>query len=105
MIGNHHRAALPLHLVRPDLHLSVNLSSNGNAQFMTTDAAFTNECLPWTSHDYTIFPYWDDLYLVNSGFGHIHIDKWHCSQPHLQHRVAGTVISRGRHCQLRAEVV
>ena len=48
---------------------SVNLSSNGNAQFMTTDTAFTNQCLPWTTHNYTIFPYWDDLYLVNSGFG------------------------------------
>ena len=48
---------------------SVNLSSNGNAQFMTNDTAFTNNCLPWTAHNYTIFPYWDDLYLVNSGFG------------------------------------
>jgi hypothetical protein len=48
---------------------STNLSSNGNAQFMTTDTAFTNQCLPWTTHNYTIFPYWDDLYLVNSGFG------------------------------------
>ena len=48
---------------------SVNLSSNGNAQFLTTDTAFTNQCLPWTTHNYTIFPYWDDLYLVNSGFG------------------------------------
>src|SRR5437667_6205433 len=48
---------------------SVNLSSNGNAQFVTTDTAFTNVCLPWTTHNYTIFPYWDDLYLVNSGFG------------------------------------
>ena len=48
---------------------SINLSSNGNAQFVTTDTAFTNQCLPWTGHNYTIFPYWDDLYLVNSGFG------------------------------------
>ena len=48
---------------------SINLSSNGNAQFVTTDTAFTNQCLPWTTHNYTIFPYWDDLYLVNSGFG------------------------------------
>ena len=48
---------------------SINLSSNGNAQFTTTDAAFTNQCLPWNTHDYTIFPYWDDLYLVNGGFG------------------------------------
>ncbi len=48
---------------------SINLSSNGNAQFVTTDTAFSNICLPWTTHNYTIFPYWDDLYLVNSGFG------------------------------------
>src|SRR5262249_53188612 len=48
---------------------SINLSSNGNAQFMTTDTTFTNQCLPWLTHDYTIYPYWDDLYLVNSGFG------------------------------------
>ena len=39
---------------------SVTVSSNGNAQFTTTDTAFTNECLPWATHDYAIFPYWDD---------------------------------------------
>src|SRR5262245_46565072 len=39
---------------------SINLSSNGNAQFTTTDSAFTNVCLPWTAHNYAIFPYWDD---------------------------------------------
>jgi hypothetical protein len=48
---------------------SINLSSNGNAQFTTLDTAFTNSCLPWLAHNYTIFPYWDDLYLVNAGFG------------------------------------
>ena len=48
---------------------SVNLSSNGNAQFTTTDTTFTNQCLPWLTHNYTIYPYWDDLYLVNAGFG------------------------------------
>src|SRR5206468_12985296 len=48
---------------------AVNLSSNGNAQFTTLDTAFTNSCLPWLAHNYTIFPYWDDLFLVNSGFG------------------------------------
>src|SRR5438552_907422 len=48
---------------------SINLSSNGNAQFTTMDTTFTNSFLPWTSHNYTIFPYWDDLFLVNSGFG------------------------------------
>ena len=47
---------------------SINLSSNGNAQFTTTDA-LTNVCLPWTGHNYTIFPYWDDLFLANTGFG------------------------------------
>src|SRR4029077_19004691 len=31
---------------------SINLSSNGNAQFTTTDPAFTNSCLPWTQHNY-----------------------------------------------------
>ena len=44
---------------------TINLSSNGNAQFTTTDAAFTNQCLPWAAHNYTIFPYWDDQ-LANS---------------------------------------
>ena len=40
---------------------SITVSSNGNAQFTTTDTAFTNVCpLPWAAHDYTIFPYWDD---------------------------------------------
>ena len=39
---------------------SITVSSNGNAQFTTTDAALTNDCLPWPTHDYTIFPYWDD---------------------------------------------
>ena len=36
---------------------------------MTTDTTFSNQCLPWLTHNYTIYPYWDDLYLVNSGFG------------------------------------
>ena len=48
---------------------SINLSSNGNAQFTTTDTTFTNQCLPWLTHNYTIYPYWDDLYLVNSPSG------------------------------------
>src|SRR5207244_3262631 len=40
---------------------TVNLSSNGNAQLTTTDLAYTNVCLPWTMHNYTVLPYWDDL--------------------------------------------
>ena len=74
-IGNHGddtvtTVALPFPFTLYDqTFISINLSSNGNAQFTTTDTAFTNQCLPWTGHNYTIFPYWDDLYLVNSGFG------------------------------------
>src|ERR1044071_5458239 len=39
---------------------SINLSSNGNAQFTTTDNAASNVCLPWLTHNFTIFSYWDD---------------------------------------------
>ena len=45
------------------------MSSNGNSQFTTLDAAFSNICLPWSTHNYTILPYWDDLYTLNAGFG------------------------------------
>src|SRR5439155_11565214 len=48
--------------------IAANLSSNGNAQFTTMDPGFGN-CLPWTGHNYTIFPYGEDLYTVNSGYG------------------------------------
>ena len=74
-IGNHGddtvtTVALPFPYTLYDQSFtSINLSSNGNAQFTTTDATFTNQCLPWLTHNYTIYPYWDDLYLVNSGFG------------------------------------
>jgi hypothetical protein len=40
---------------------SINLSSNGNAQFTTTAANPVNVCLPWSGHNATIFPYWGDL--------------------------------------------
>ena len=74
-IGNHGddtvvTIALPFSYTLYDqTFTSINLSSNGNAQFVTTDTTFTNQCLPWTTHNYTIFPYWDDLYLVNSPSG------------------------------------
>ena len=43
-------------------HTSINLSANGNAQFTTSDVDYlSNTCLPWSGHDCTIFPYWDDL--------------------------------------------
>ena len=74
-IGNHGddtvtTIALPFSYTLYDqTFTSINLSSNGNAQFTTTDATFTNVCLPWLTHNYSIYPYWDDLYLVNAGFG------------------------------------
>ena len=74
-IGNHGddtvvTIALPFSYTLYDQAFSsINLSSNGNAQFTTTDTTFGNLCLPWATHNYSIYPYWDDLYLVNSGFG------------------------------------
>src|SRR5438046_6189103 len=41
---------------------SANVSSNGNLQFNSNSARFSNDCLPDSSFSYTIFPYWDDLY-------------------------------------------
>jgi len=51
-------------------YISVNLSSNGNAQFVGTVTNFANECLPsYSIPAYAIFPYWDDLYTLNSPHG------------------------------------
>ena len=102
-IGNHgDDQVTPLALPFPftlygQTFTSINLSSNGSAQFMTTDTAFTNVCLPWTTHDYTIFPYWDDQRTDGKqrvlGFPWwqlrcLHVGIWHCAQPHLQYRMA-----------------
>ena len=51
------------------IYNAITVSSNGNAQLTVLDAAYSNICLPWTTHDYTILPYWDDLYTLNTGFG------------------------------------
>src|SRR5262249_33066739 len=74
-IGNHcddctTTIALPFPYTLYDQSFTmVNLSSNGNAQFTTTDSDYNNICVPWTSHNYAISPYWDDLYTLNAGFG------------------------------------
>src|SRR5438874_11629065 len=47
---------------------SINVSSNGPAQFTTVATDFTNVCLPWLSHNYTVFPYWDDQRTDNLGW-------------------------------------
>lgn len=74
-VGNHcddcvSTIALPFsYSLYDQTYNAMTLSSNGNAQFTTLDAAFSNICLPWTTHNYTILPYWDDLYTLNAGFG------------------------------------
>ena len=85
---------------------SINLSSNGNAQFTTADATFINLCLPWTTHNYTIYPYWDDLTLVNSGFGIFTSISGNAPNRIFNIEWRAQYLSPGeRHCQLRAEVV
>src|SRR6266478_2944436 len=39
---------------------SVNLSSNGTAQFVTSDSTFVTVCIPWASHDFTIHALFED---------------------------------------------
>jgi hypothetical protein len=66
-IGNHcddcvTTVALPFPVkLYGSTYSSVNLSSNGNAQFGSNDAAFSNACLPTGTMNATIFPHWDDL--------------------------------------------
>jgi subtilisin family serine protease len=40
---------------------SVNAISNGNLQFVTSNTAFTNACLPAATHGVSLHPHWDDL--------------------------------------------
>ncbi len=48
---------------------TASVDSNGTLQFVAGVSTFTNSCLPDTGATYTIFPFWDDLYTINSGFG------------------------------------
>ena len=73
---------------------SVNLSSNGNAQFTTTDTMFFNQCPPWTNPRLHHLPVLGRPGIGRQRVWHIHLGKWHCSQPHLQHRVACAVLTR-----------
>ena len=50
---------------------------------MTTDTTFTNVCLPWATHNYTIFPVLGRPVSGEQRIWHIHIGKWHCSQPYF----------------------
>jgi hypothetical protein len=40
---------------------SVNLASNGTAQFVTSDSTFVSVCIPWAAHDFAIHPLFQDL--------------------------------------------
>jgi hypothetical protein len=48
---------------------SANVSSNGTLQFVSNNAAYSNDCLTDTNFSYTIFPFWDDLYTADSASG------------------------------------
>ena len=48
---------------------SVNICSNGNLQFTSVNATFTNACLPTATMNGLIAPYWDDLYDVDGASG------------------------------------
>jgi hypothetical protein len=53
----------PFHLY-DQTYNGVNVCSNGNTQFVTTDPTFISLCLPWAAHDFTIFPLWEDLMTI-----------------------------------------
>src|SRR5438552_529592 len=48
---------------------SAQVSSNGQLDFLTGDSSYSNICLPDTFASYAIFPYWDDLYTVDTAGG------------------------------------
>ncbi len=48
---------------------TINLSSNGNAQFTTNDGAYSNNCLPQASLGVALVPHWDDLRTDGTGRG------------------------------------
>ncbi len=56
-------------------YTTANASSNGrlDLEFINEPGGYSNECLPpspnLAPYDYTIFPYWDDLYGLNAGYG------------------------------------
>jgi hypothetical protein len=48
---------------------TVNVSSNGNAQFVSSVNTWVNTCLPASTFNYAIFPHWDDLVLTGANQG------------------------------------
>src|SRR5688572_9997544 len=48
---------------------SVDVSSNGNLQFLSSNASGINHCLPEASFNYAILPFWDNLDTIGAGHG------------------------------------
>jgi hypothetical protein len=48
-------------------YTSANVISNGNLQFVTSNTAFTNSCLPAATHGPAIMPFWEDLRTDSTG--------------------------------------
>jgi hypothetical protein len=48
---------------------SVNVISNGNLQFSSTNTDFTNACEPYAGHNNVIHTYWDDYLMTTAGNG------------------------------------
>jgi hypothetical protein len=77
-IGNHcddctTGITLPFPVILYDqFFTTAEVSSNGNLQFISNNAAYANGCMPGDSgyaFSYTIFPFWDDLYTGDAGSG------------------------------------
>ena len=74
-IGNHcddcmTAVALPFPItIYGVTYLNCNVSSNGNIQFVTSDANYNNSCLPAGSLGIAISPQWDDLMTNGAGEG------------------------------------
>src|SRR5439155_2221368 len=62
--------ALPFSLqLYGNTYTGVNVSSNGNAQFVTNDSTFVTQCIPWAAHDFAIHPLFQDLRTDQVGTG------------------------------------
>jgi hypothetical protein len=83
---------------------SVNLDSNGNAQFVTNTTEYISTCLPWAGHDFTIFPFWADLgtMQVSSGTGCSTFPGGDCGISTL---TTGTAPNRQFHIEFRVTML
>ena len=59
----------PYTLIRPELHQHQSVVQRQCSVHDHRCGLYQRLPVPWAAHNYTIFPYWDDLYLVNSPSG------------------------------------